>query len=98
MDTRRPQEAEGGLVPVRPFDAHGRRLGIFVLAYNAEKLLADTLRRIPEDVWNAVVMLSGLRMSAFHSGYRGYSTRFLRRVPHAGNNCFCTNSNESDLL
>ena len=36
------------------FDARGRRLGIFVLAYNAEKLLADTLRRIPEDVWRAV--------------------------------------------
>ena len=37
-----------------PFDARGKRLGVFVLAYNAEKLLADTLRRIPEDVWRAV--------------------------------------------
>lgn len=36
------------------FDAQGKRLGIFVLAYNAEALLAETLRRIPEDVWDAV--------------------------------------------
>ena len=37
-----------------PFDARGRRLGVFVLAYNAEKFLAGTLRRIPEEIWNAV--------------------------------------------
>ena len=36
------------------FDARGKRIGVFVLAYNAEKLLADTLRRIPEAVWKAV--------------------------------------------
>jgi len=185
------------------FDAKGKRLGIFVLAYNAEALLAETLGRIPADIWaavevvyviddcsqdetthaalsfsehkdkivvfrnrlnlryggnqkfgyqyaidrglDAVVMLhgdgqyapemlpevlrplveddadmvnasrmivkrdalrggmplykfvanigltrienalSGLRMSEFHSGYRGYSTRFLRRIPLAEN-------------
>ena len=38
----------------RLIDTQGKRLGIFVLAYNAERLLADTLRRIPEDVWRAV--------------------------------------------
>lgn len=37
-----------------PFDAHGRRLGIFVLAFNAEKLITGTLRRIPEEIWDAV--------------------------------------------
>ena len=37
-----------------PFDAHGKRLGLFVLAFNAEKLIADTLRRIPADIWDAV--------------------------------------------
>ena len=36
------------------FDARGMRLGIFVLAYNAENLLAETLRRIPEEIWDAV--------------------------------------------
>ena len=49
-----PGAAPDSPVTVRPFDARGKRLGIFVLAYNAEKLLADTLRRIPEDVWRAV--------------------------------------------
>ena len=40
--------------PGRPFSANGKRLGVFVLAYNAEKLITDTLRRIPESVWDAV--------------------------------------------
>ena len=38
----------------RSLDTRGRRIGIFVLAYNAEKHLADTLGRIPEEVWRAV--------------------------------------------
>ena len=36
------------------FSANGKRLGVFVITYNAEKLLSDTLRRIPEDVWREV--------------------------------------------
>lgn len=36
------------------FDNHGRRIGIFVIAYNAEKHIRQTLSRIPEDVWNAI--------------------------------------------
>lgn len=40
--------------PPIPFSARGKRLGVFVLAYNAEKLIADTLSRIPEEIWNAV--------------------------------------------
>ena len=37
-----------------PFSAQGKRLGVFVISYNAERLIQDTLRRIPEDVWRAV--------------------------------------------
>jgi len=36
------------------FSAKGKRLGIFVISYNAELLIQDTLRRIPEDVWREV--------------------------------------------
>lgn len=47
--------APAGPVPVRePFSARGKRLGVFVISYNAEKLIQDTLRRIPEDVWREV--------------------------------------------
>lgn len=52
MEVEALKEAEGR--GRAPFDARGRRLGVFVLAYNAEKFLADTLRRIPEEIWNAV--------------------------------------------
>jgi glycosyltransferase involved in cell wall biosynthesis len=37
-----------------PFSANGKRLGVFVISYNAELLIQDTLRRIPEDVWREV--------------------------------------------
>lgn len=48
-----PQPSPG--TPSRPpFDACGKRLGIFVISYNAELLIQDTLRRIPDDVWRAV--------------------------------------------
>ena len=41
--------------PARPpFSAKGKRLGVFVISYNAELLIQDTLRRIPEDVWREV--------------------------------------------
>ena len=36
------------------FSANGKRLGVFVISYNAEKFIGDTLRRIPEDVWREV--------------------------------------------
>ena len=41
------------VVPV-PFSAQGKRLGVFVISYNAERLIQDTLQRIPEDVWREV--------------------------------------------
>ena len=37
-----------------PFSAKGKRLGIFVISYNAEALIQDTLRRIPEEIWREV--------------------------------------------
>jgi glycosyltransferase involved in cell wall biosynthesis len=37
-----------------PFSAQGKRLGVFVISYNAELLIQDTLRRIPQDVWREV--------------------------------------------
>lgn len=37
-----------------PFSAKGRRLGVFVISYNAELLIQQTLRRIPEEVWREV--------------------------------------------
>ena len=37
-----------------PFRASGRRLGVFVISYNAERLIFDTLKRIPDDVWREV--------------------------------------------
>ena len=40
--------------PTQPFSAHGMRLGVFVISYNAEKLIQDTLRRIPDAVWREV--------------------------------------------
>lgn len=36
------------------FDARGRRIGIFIIAYNAEAHIGDTLARIPGDVWEAI--------------------------------------------
>lgn len=40
--------------PAAPFSAKGKRLGIFVISYNAELLIQDTLRRIPEAIWREV--------------------------------------------
>ena len=37
-----------------PFSAKGKRLGVFVISYNAERLIQDTLRRIPEEIWREV--------------------------------------------
>ena len=37
-----------------PFSAEGKRLGVFVISYNAEKFITDTLNRIPECIWKAV--------------------------------------------
>ena len=37
-----------------PFSAKGKRLGVFVISYNAELLIQETLRRIPEEIWRAV--------------------------------------------
>lgn len=40
-----------------PFDVCGKRVGIFVIAYNAESHITQTLDRIPEDVWNAITVV-----------------------------------------
>lgn len=37
-----------------PFSAKGKRLGVFVISYNAELLIQETLRRIPEEIWREV--------------------------------------------
>ena len=39
------------------FDAHGKKIGIFVIAYNAESHIQQTLQRIPESVWKAISVL-----------------------------------------
>ncbi len=39
------------------FDNHGRRIGIFVIAYNAESHIEATLARIPEEIWQAVAVV-----------------------------------------
>lgn len=38
----------------KPFSAQGKRLGVFVISYNAELLIQETLRRIPEEIWREV--------------------------------------------
>ena len=40
--------------PGGTFSNNGKRLGIFVIAYNAESHIEETLKRIPEAVWQAV--------------------------------------------
>ena len=40
--------------PREPFSAKGKRLGVFVISYNAELLIQETLRRIPEEIWREV--------------------------------------------
>ncbi|MFZ4397700.1 MAG: glycosyltransferase [Kiritimatiellia bacterium] len=39
------------------FDNRGKRIGIFVIAYNAESHICETLLRIPEAVWNSVAVI-----------------------------------------
>ncbi len=43
--------------PGTPFDGRGKRIGIFVVAYNAESQIEKTLARIPEDIWRAIEVL-----------------------------------------
>ena len=40
-----------------PFSAQGKRLGVFVISYNAEELIQNTLRRIPDGVWREVAVV-----------------------------------------
>ncbi len=52
-----PQEtsAVDAKVAKRPaFDACGRRIGIFVIAYNAEAHIQNVFERISDDIWNAI--------------------------------------------
>lgn len=38
----------------KTFDSRGKRIGIFVIAYNAESHIMQTLDRIPPEIWDAV--------------------------------------------
>lgn len=49
-----PQPAEVPAAPPPRFSAGGKRLGVFVISYNAEKLIQKTLSRIPDDIWREV--------------------------------------------
>jgi 2-polyprenyl-3-methyl-5-hydroxy-6-metoxy-1,4-benzoquinol methylase len=40
-----------------PFDSAGKRIGVFVVAYNAESQIERTLERIPDDIWRAITVL-----------------------------------------
>ena len=40
-----------------PLDAKGQRIGIFVIAYDAESHIEKTLARIPEDIWKAITVV-----------------------------------------
>jgi glycosyltransferase involved in cell wall biosynthesis len=39
------------------FDNNGKRIGIFVIAYNAESHITQTLDRIPEAIWDAITVV-----------------------------------------
>lgn len=39
------------------FSNNGKRIGIFVIAYNAESHIENTLSRIPEEIWKAVTVV-----------------------------------------
>lgn len=41
-------------VKASSFSANGKRLGVFVITYNAEKFIKDTLQRIPDCIWHEV--------------------------------------------
>lgn len=36
------------------FDAKGKRIGILIIAYDAESRILDTLGRVPESIWRAI--------------------------------------------
>ncbi len=38
----------------KEFDAHGKRVGILIIAYDAESRILDTLGRVPESIWRAI--------------------------------------------
>ena len=40
--------------PARGFSNKGKRLGVFVISYNAEHFITHTLDRIPEEIWDQV--------------------------------------------
>lgn len=52
MESEEKSENNGTVFPTR-----GKRLGIFVLTYNAEKFIESTLQRIPKSIWEAVEMV-----------------------------------------
>lgn len=43
--------------PEQTFDPRGKRIGIFVIAYNAESHITQTLDRIPPEIWRAVTVV-----------------------------------------
>ena len=39
------------------FDSRGLRLGVFVIAYDADSMITETLGRVPDDIWEAIEVL-----------------------------------------
>lgn len=39
------------------FDNRGLRMGVFVVAYDADSMITETLGRVPEDIWEAIDVL-----------------------------------------
>lgn len=48
------QRADNRESNIAKFQSKGKRIGIFVIAYNAEHHIEKTLRRIPSNVWNKI--------------------------------------------
>jgi 2-polyprenyl-3-methyl-5-hydroxy-6-metoxy-1,4-benzoquinol methylase len=41
----------------KQFDNRGLRIGVFVVAYDADSMITGTLSRVPEDIWEAIDVL-----------------------------------------
>ena len=41
----------------QPFESGGLRIGIFVIAFDADSMITETLGRVPEEIWKAITAL-----------------------------------------
>ncbi len=48
------QQSTSSDIAAIPFDPKGKRVGIFIIAYNAESHIAETIARIPKDIWQSI--------------------------------------------